>query len=173
MLNKDEFVQDVTMPLLTNVLKETLRLYPLGSMFSRTSEQADIIGDFNIPAKTKLLVPPYVLGRLERYWKDPLKFDPYRFNSPPINKHAWLPFGAGSRNCVGAWFGLLEAKIILVHVLRSFKLLPEENLTLNTLPESMVSFTLRPKHSLNVILVPRLNFLFPSFYPLLIMCSFR
>eukprot|EP00026_Physarum_polycephalum_P005815 Phypoly_transcript_05853.p1 GENE.Phypoly_transcript_05853~~Phypoly_transcript_05853.p1 ORF type:complete len:508 (+),score=72.72 Phypoly_transcript_05853:86-1609(+) len=153
--NGSGFVQDENVPLLANVFKETLRLYPLGSMFSRTSAEDDKLGDFSIPAQTKLLVPPYILGRLEKYWKDPLKFDPSRFDAPLINKRAWLPFGAGARNCIGAWFGLLEAKILLIHILRTFKLLPDKNLALHTLPESKVSFTLRPKHPLHVVLQPR------------------
>jgi len=50
---------------------------------------------------------------------------------------------------------ILEAKILLVHILRSYKLLPGTNLSLYTLPESIVSFTLRPKHALNVVLESR------------------
>ena len=52
-----------SLPYLTNVLKETLRLYPLGVAFSRVATQDTELDGYAIPRGTPVLVSPYALGR--------------------------------------------------------------------------------------------------------------
>jgi len=61
----------------------------------------------------------------ERYWTDPLKFDPDRFNNDRrYNKDAFLPFGLGGRSCVGSYFVMTQIKAVAAF------LLPKWNFTL-------------------------------------------
>jgi cytochrome P450 len=55
-----------------------------------------------------------------RWFPDPTRFDPDRFSPArrgTIPAFAYLPFGAGSRTCVGKHFALLEAKLVLAYTL--------------------------------------------------------
>ncbi|CAH0564733.1 unnamed protein product [Brassicogethes aeneus] len=76
-----------------------------------------------------VLIPIFALQRDPKYFPDPVKFDPERFNSenraniPPF---AYMPFGVGPRACIGARFALMEVKCTMFHLLRSFKIVPVE-----------------------------------------------
>ena len=50
----------------------------------------------------------------------PERFDPQRFIDAKPNTFAWLPFGGGTRRCVGAAFANMEMDIVLRTVLRQF-----------------------------------------------------
>lgn len=60
---------------------------------------------------------------MESIWKDPLKFDPGRFSQEAEKKNpfAFVPFSAGSRNCIGQKFAMLEVKSLLAKLLLNFK----------------------------------------------------
>jgi cytochrome P450 len=58
-------------------------------------------------------------------WDEPDRFDPARFMPmarAKIDRFAYLPFGAGPRNCIGAGFALQEAIILLATIIRNFRL---------------------------------------------------
>ena len=59
----------------------------------------------------------YFIHRDPEAWKNPEKCDPERFRGPAKEaRHAFqfLPFGGGSRNCIGMRFALMEIKIAMV-----------------------------------------------------------
>ncbi len=60
----------------------------------------------------------YVIDRSEKYWHEPNKFDPSRFNERHLD--TLLPFGVGSHSCIGQNFAMLEAKIMLALIVRRF-----------------------------------------------------
>jgi unspecific monooxygenase len=51
-------------------------------------------------------------------------FDPHRFlpSAPPVERYAYLPFGAGPRGCMGGQFALTEATLVIANLLRSFEI---------------------------------------------------
>lgn len=126
------------------VLKESVRLYPPVWLLSRESIHDDVIGDYFIPAKSGIIISPYVVHRNESYWPKPEIFDPSRFgaaSAPTRHPYSYLSFGAGPRSCVGAHFGLTEAASIISILLQRFtpEVLPGQQIELET------ALTLRPK----------------------------
>ena len=111
------------LPYLERVVKESLRLYPPIHLGSRIAATDVAFRDYLIPAGTRVLYSIYLTHRDEKYWPAPTMFDPDRF-APAQADHrpayTFLPFGAGPRNCIGAAFAQVEAKIVLARLLQSF-----------------------------------------------------
>jgi cytochrome P450 len=107
------------------VIDEALRLYPPAWIVERMALAEDRLGPWHVPARTIVAVSPWVMHRHPGLWPDPLRFDPDRFAPERADgrpKHAYLPFGAGPRICIGNHFALMEAKIILATVIQRYTL---------------------------------------------------
>ncbi|XP_002731620.1 cytochrome P450 3A24-like [Saccoglossus kowalevskii] len=115
------------MKYLDMVVSETLRIFPPPSRFNRECNQDVNINGINIPKGMTVSVSPYVIHHDPDNYPDPEKFIPERFTKEEKEKrhpYAWIPFGAGPRNCIGMRFALIEAKIGLVRVLQKFTFEP-------------------------------------------------
>ncbi|CAF1531837.1 unnamed protein product [Adineta steineri] len=100
------------------VIKESLRLYPSVPFIAREIQE-----DFMF--RTTAVIFIYYIHRDPKHFPDPDRFDPDRFlpeNSIGRSPYAYVPFSAGSRNCIGQRFAMLEEKVILSSILRRFKL---------------------------------------------------
>ncbi|WP_405088957.1 cytochrome P450 [Microbispora sp. NBC_01389] len=109
----------------TQVLEETLRLYPPVWLLPRIARADDEIGGFPVPAGADVLLCPYLLHRHPAFWTSPLRFDPERFTpsaSAGRNRYSYIPFGAGPRFCVGNSLGMMEATVALATVARDLRL---------------------------------------------------
>lgn len=113
------------LPYLTQVLKETMRLYPAAPVIGRRAVADAVVGGHTIPAGADVVVAPWVTQRHPRYWEDPDCFDPDRF-APGTEKdrprYAWFPFGGGPRACIGQHFSMLESVLALAMILRDYEL---------------------------------------------------
>jgi cytochrome P450 family 6 len=94
------------MKYLDMVFNESLRHYPIVDRQLRQCTKDFPIPNTKmvIPAGTGLLVPTAALHHDERYWKNPNKFDPERFNEENVKKivpYTYLPFSEGPRQCIG------------------------------------------------------------------------
>jgi cytochrome P450 len=109
------------MHFLETVVHESLRLYPpihLGNR--RIGEDAEVEG---LLKGRRLLYSIYLTHRDPEHWPDPDRFDPDRFASHPApSAYVYVPFGGGPRNCIGAYFGLVEGKAVLAYLLRHWTL---------------------------------------------------
>ncbi|KAJ1169948.1 hypothetical protein NDU88_001830 [Pleurodeles waltl] len=118
------------MTYLTLFIKETLRLYPPASGISRELLQPVTFFDGRtLPAGSMVVVSIYAIHRDPTLWKDPEVFDPLRFlpeNSSHRHSHAYLPFAAGSRNCIGQNFAMNEMKTAVALCLQRFKFSSDE-----------------------------------------------
>ena len=116
---------------LSQVISETIRIYPAGWAFERFAAEATTLGGEVIEKGSRLLFSPFLLHRNLRFWKDPEKFDPLRFelgsNTPVgIPKYGYLPFGAGPRSCIGSRMAWAEMRIILSMLLSRGRLKVEK-----------------------------------------------
>ncbi|RHW27913.1 cytochrome P450 [Nocardioides immobilis] len=84
------------------VVDEVLRLYPPFWEVLRSSYEEDRFGDHVLPAGASVLLVPWMTHRRPELWDDPERFDPQRWrNGPPTHRHAYYPFAAGQRMCIG------------------------------------------------------------------------
>ncbi|KAM3917972.1 cholesterol 24-hydroxylase-like [Leptodactylus fuscus] len=107
---------------LSQVLKETLRLYPTAPGTSRALEEEMVIEGVRIPPKTTLLFNSYIMGRMEKFYQDPLVFNPDRFHpDAPKPGYTYFPFSLGPRSCIGQVFAQMEAKFVMAKLLQRFE----------------------------------------------------
>ncbi|KAJ9573997.1 hypothetical protein L9F63_008627, partial [Diploptera punctata] len=85
------------------VIKEVLRLYSAVPIISRTITQDLQIGGHTVPEGMIINVPTCHVHKNPEIYKNPEKFDPDRFlpESGYRHQYAYIPFGAGPRNCIG------------------------------------------------------------------------
>jgi cytochrome P450 len=140
----------------TMVVHETLRLIPPVWILPRDAIRDDKIGGFDIPAKSTILLCPYLTHRRPEFWENPEAFDPDRFlpeRAKARPRHAYFPFGAGPRLCMGVDMAIMETLLILAMVVQRFQLhlVPghreEPECILDMIPRHGVRVTLRRQTS--------------------------
>jgi cytochrome P450 len=106
----------------------------------------DEVAGFPIPARSTVMIPPYLTHRHPAFWPEAEKFDPERFSPGKTLPHrfAYFPFGGGPRLCLGQNFALYEGQMLLAMVAGRFRLelAPGEKLAMHP------SLALRPHHGL-------------------------
>lgn len=116
-----------------SVMKETLRLGPIAAFAaSRTCAETTTIGDYIIEAGTIIQADVLSVQQDKEIWGENAdKFYPERWldGTASTNPLTWLPFGAGPRICIGMKLAYLEEKIVLVYILRKYRLLKTEKST--------------------------------------------
>ena len=117
--------------------------------FERGAIKDDTIGGYKIPAGSIIAISQYVMHRSPEYWEEPEKFDPERFSperSAGRDRFVYFPFGGGPRICIGNYFALAEASVILSGIVQNldFEMIHSGP----PIPEPLV--TLRPKNGLPI-----------------------
>lgn len=108
---------------LERVIKETLRLYPPIHLGMRRATGDLVHQGYRIPAGSRVLYSIYLTQRDPHHWPNATTFDPDRFlpgREPDRPTYSYVPFGGGPRNCIGAAYAQLEAKIVLARLLQQF-----------------------------------------------------
>ncbi|MER8098771.1 cytochrome P450 [Kitasatospora sp. NPDC094016] len=114
-----------SLPYITRVLKEAMRLYPAAALVGRRAVAETVIDGYVIPAGAQVVVSPLVTHRHPAHWPDPERFDPDRFlpeQERGRHRYAWYPFGGGPRACIGQHFAMLESVLSLGVLLRDFEM---------------------------------------------------
>src|SRR5258707_1252154 len=133
------------LPLCLQVFKEAMRLYPPASGIFREALEDTIIDDYRVPKGANILISPYTLHRRPEYFPEPKVFNPERF-SPEREKqlphHAYIPFGAGTRICIGNHFALMEGQLLIATIVQqaSLSLVPGQRIV----PDPVHNLALRP-----------------------------
>lgn len=111
---------------LEQTIKETMRLFPVAPLISRSCQEDLVLDGHVIPKDTILLFNFHALHRRSDIWGDTANiFDPEHFSQENwLNTHpfAFLPFSAGKRNCLGRQYAMLSMKVLLSKILKSFQL---------------------------------------------------
>ncbi|KQJ93952.1 cytochrome P450 734A2 isoform X2 [Brachypodium distachyon] len=115
------------------IINETLRLYPPAvATIRRAKVDVQLSDGCMIPRDMELLIPIMALHHDTRYWgQDAAQFNPARFADGVSRaaKHplAFIPFGLGSRMCIGQNLARLEAKLTLAILLQRFEIRTSPN----------------------------------------------
>ncbi|XP_060118306.1 cholesterol 24-hydroxylase-like [Heteronotia binoei] len=107
---------------LSQVLKEVQRLYPASPTTLRWTGTETIVEGIKIPANSTLIFSTAAMGRMEKFFKNPLTFDPDRFQKDqPKPYFSYFPFSLGPRSCIGQKFAQIEAKVLVAKFLQRFE----------------------------------------------------
>lgn len=109
-------------PLLDQVIKESLRLYPPIHIGNRRVAEELQFEEGDIPAGERMFYSIYLSHRDPAIWQNADDFCPERFahgrKTPPFS---YVPFGGGPRACIGAAFGQAEARVVMARLLRTHR----------------------------------------------------
>ncbi|XP_030492914.1 cytochrome P450 71AP13-like [Cannabis sativa] len=145
------------------VIKETFRLHPPAPVLvPRESLEHVTIEGYDIPAKTRIIVNAWAIGRDPETWEDPEIFKPERFLNSSIDfkgqDYELIPFGAGRRVCPAITFGIASIEIALAQLLHSFHWELPPGVTPKDLDMTEVfGITMHRKVGLEVLAKPRFS----------------
>ncbi|WP_409467705.1 cytochrome P450 [Streptomyces sp. HC307] len=125
---------------LGRVVQEILRMYPTGWLLTRRTTVGTSLGGYRIPAGADVFFSPYAIHHDPPFFPSPERFDPDRWlpeRARHIPRHAYLPFGAGVRKCIGESLAYRETTLVLATLAGRWRLR-----SLTGLPPRT---TLRPK----------------------------
>jgi cytochrome P450 len=113
---KPEFADVAQLRFTEMVVAESMRLYPPAWAIGRLSTVDCEVGGYFVPKKSLVIASQYVMHRDERYYENPLAFDPERWTPDARDSRpqfAYFPFGGGPRRCIGEGFAWMEAILLL------------------------------------------------------------
>jgi cytochrome P450 len=143
------------LPLVRNVVAESMRLYPPAWAIGRQAKESVDIAGVSLPQGAVVLLCPWVIHRDPRWWPNPEHFDPDRWRDANGNSQrprwSYVPFGGGSRSCIGEAFAWMEAILVTATVAQQWRVEPLGPRH----PALRPTITLRPKHPLRVRAIRR------------------
>ncbi|WP_205855650.1 cytochrome P450 [Phytoactinopolyspora endophytica] len=135
------------------VAKEALRLHPVIYQVGRRSTEPFDVAGYRLPRGTTLMPAIGLVHADPALYPDPQQFRPERFlGDDPVPASNWIPFGGGTRRCLGAGFSLMEATEVLRALLRRYDVRarrPEPE------PAHLRNVTLVPGRGCDIVLRPR------------------
>eukprot|EP00123_Amoebidium_parasiticum_P010998 comp20453_c0_seq3/m.26031 comp20453_c0_seq3/g.26031 ORF comp20453_c0_seq3/g.26031 comp20453_c0_seq3/m.26031 type:complete len:357 (-) comp20453_c0_seq3:252-1322(-) len=136
--------------LLDAFIKETMRLHPTAHATSREVQHPAKLGDYELPADTKLILNFSQCNVDPEYWPDPEKFDLARWEGEESRDY-YLPFGYGPKMCIGWRTAWAEMKCFMARLLQTHtvQLVPGQTI------EFVTRITLSPKGSVYINPQPR------------------
>lgn len=128
------------LPYLNAVCSETLRIYPVGMLtFPRVVQTPVQLLDYQLEPGTVIMGCIYLAHRRKDVYPEPESFKPERFLERQYSPYEYLPFGGGSRRCIGMAFALFEMKVVLAKILSSLELELADNRPVKPVRRGLVS----------------------------------
>jgi len=133
------------------VIKESLRVRPVIPGVGRVVRAAPFaLGPYTIPAGVEINPSIRMIHRRADMFPEPGLFRPERFlEDDAPDTYTWIPFGGGTRRCLGASFALMEMRIVIERVLERARLRPA-SWELDDV--QFRGITLAPRHGVRVVL---------------------
>lgn len=106
-----------------SVIRESLRFYsliPNGS--GRLVKRAISLGGYKVPEGAMITVAFHAVHRRSDVFERPDQFRPERFIDRKYSPYEWVPFGGGTRRCIGLHFAMLEMKLVLAAMVERFRI---------------------------------------------------
>jgi cytochrome P450 family 110 len=118
----------VRLPYLTAVCQETLRIYPVALLTLPRQVQSliEVMG-YQLEPGTVVVGCIYLTHHREDLYPEPKQFKPERFLERHFYPHEYLPFGGGSRRCIGDALAPFEMKLVLATILSCYQLVLMDN----------------------------------------------
>jgi cytochrome P450 len=142
------------LPYTRMVFAESMRLYPPVWIVGRRSSEEFKLGEYVLPAGSRVYMSQWVVHRDARYYPQPDRFDPLRWTPDAVAarpKFSYFPFGGGARQCIGEGFAWAVGVLVLATISQRWKLrlVPGHRVELEPL------ITLRPKYGMRMIVERR------------------
>jgi cytochrome P450 len=137
----------------TQVFHEALRLYPAAWIMLREAKEEVQVAGYTFTKGSTFLISPYAIHRHPSYYEAPETFNPDRFsqkNSNSVPNYAYIPFGAGSRGCIGSQFAMMEAVLILASVGQHYRLTLSQPIK-TVRPEPLLSLRIKNGIKMNIL----------------------
>ncbi|GBE93122.1 cytochrome P450 [Nostoc cycadae] len=141
------------LPYLSAVCNETLRIHPsvMVTMPRVVQEPVKLLG-YALEPGTVLLTSVYLTHHRQDLYPQPQQFKPERFLERQFSPYEFIPFGGGSRSCIGQALGMFEMKLVLATLLSNYQLALAERK-----PEKLQrrGFTLAPANGVKMVIKGR------------------
>jgi cytochrome P450 len=134
------------------VIEETLRVRPVVPFIGRELREDSQLGGYELPTGTVVMPAIYLAHTRPDLYPEPYEFRPERFLENGPDTFAWIPFGGGTRRCIGAAFAELEMRVVLSTILSRATLRPASDRPERTVRRNV---TLSPRGGTPAILVER------------------
>jgi len=144
-LTFDEIVQ---LPLLDNVVKESMRMLPPVPLQFRVAQCDTTLAGQAMPQMTRVALSAFITNRDPDLYPEPARFKPSRWDSIDPSSYEYLVFSAGPRGCPGYWFGLCAIKTALAAIFSRYRIVlaPEQRI------DYKVRVAMSPRHCVGAIL---------------------
>lgn len=141
------------LPYLTAVCQETLRIYPvIVATPNRILNFPLKIMDYEFAPGTALIPCIYLTHQREDLYPQPKHFKPERFLDRQFSPYEYLPFGGGSRACIGMAFAMFEMKLALATIVSRLQLTLVDRGPVKPIRRGL---TIAPPDSLQMIVTAR------------------
>ncbi|KAK9726675.1 hypothetical protein RND81_05G229800 [Saponaria officinalis] len=143
------------------IIKETLRLHPPAPLLvPRETTEPCKIGEYEIPAKTRVFINAKAIATDPNVWDNPNDFEPKRFMDSSIDYKGHdfelIPFGIGRRGCPGINFAILLVEITLANFLYCFDWSLPKGMTTDDIDVvEAIGITMHKKEPLLLLAIPR------------------
>lgn len=133
------------------VIRETLRVRPIVPLIGRHVARPFKLGNYELPPGTRIAPSIYLSGRRAEAYPAPERFEPERWLGVKPDPYTWLPFGGGTRRCIGMAFAQFEMRTVLQTIV------PRAQLRLVDGPSKVTrrGITLAPSGGTRVVLTER------------------